>query len=67
MTSTPAAVPPSRYNCPGRRAASHDAVYGNQDAMDSFVSITEGTMSPVEFFGPDHIGQLVAAVAAAGH
>ena len=29
------------------------AVHGNQDAMDTFVSITAGTVSPVEFFDPD--------------
>ena len=28
------------------------AVHGNQDAMDAFVSITAGTVSPVEFFDP---------------
>lgn len=40
------------------------AVHGNQDAMDAFVSITAGTMSPVEFFDPAHIGQLMGAAAA---
>ena len=39
------------------------AVYGNQDAMDAFVSIVAGTMSPVEFFDPAHIGQIMAAAA----
>lgn len=37
------------------------AVYGNQDAMDAFVSITAGTVSPVEFFDPEHIGRIMAA------
>ena len=37
------------------------AVYGNQAAMDAFVSIVAGTMSPVEFFDPAHIGQIMAA------
>ena len=31
-------------------------------AMDSFVSITAGTVSPVEFFDPDNIGRLMGAV-----
>jgi 2-polyprenyl-6-methoxyphenol hydroxylase-like FAD-dependent oxidoreductase len=40
------------------------AVYGNQDAMDSFASITAGTVSPVEFFDPQNIGQIMGAAAA---
>jgi 2-polyprenyl-6-methoxyphenol hydroxylase-like FAD-dependent oxidoreductase len=39
------------------------AVYGNQDAMDAFASITAGTVSPIEFFDPEHIGQIMGAVA----
>ena len=38
------------------------AVHGNQEAMDAFVSITAGTVSPVEFFDPDNIGRLMGAV-----
>jgi flavin-dependent dehydrogenase len=41
------------------------AVYGNRDAMDSFVSVIAGTVSPVEFFDPEHIGRIMSAVAAA--
>lgn len=37
------------------------AVYGNQTAMDGFVSITAGTMSPVDFFDPEHIGIIMGA------
>jgi 2-polyprenyl-6-methoxyphenol hydroxylase-like FAD-dependent oxidoreductase len=37
------------------------AVNGNQRAMDDFVSVVAGTMSPVEFFDPQHIGQIIAA------
>jgi flavin-dependent dehydrogenase len=37
------------------------AVYGNTEAMDAFVSLIAGTVSPVEFFDPDHIGRIVAA------
>jgi flavin-dependent dehydrogenase len=39
------------------------AVYGNQDAMDAFASITAGTVSPVEFFDPVHLGQIMGAAA----
>jgi 2-polyprenyl-6-methoxyphenol hydroxylase-like FAD-dependent oxidoreductase len=28
------------------------AAYGNQDAMDDFVSVIAGTLSPLDFFGP---------------
>jgi 2-polyprenyl-6-methoxyphenol hydroxylase-like FAD-dependent oxidoreductase len=38
------------------------AVHGNGDAMDAFVSITAGTVSPVEFFDPEHIGRVMSAV-----
>jgi flavin-dependent dehydrogenase len=37
------------------------AIHGNHDAMDAFVSVTAGTVSPVDFFDPDHIGQLIGA------
>jgi 2-polyprenyl-6-methoxyphenol hydroxylase-like FAD-dependent oxidoreductase len=40
------------------------AVYGNQEAMDAFVSITAGTFSPVEFFDPEHIGRLMSLATA---
>ena len=40
------------------------AVHGNREAMDSFVSITAGTVSPVEFFDPVHIGQIMSSAAA---
>ena len=39
------------------------AVAGNQSAMDSFAGITAGTVSPIEFFDPDHIGQILGAAA----
>lgn len=39
------------------------AVHGNREAMDSFVSITAGTVSPVEFFDPEHIGRIMSAAA----
>jgi 2-polyprenyl-6-methoxyphenol hydroxylase-like FAD-dependent oxidoreductase len=35
------------------------AVHGNQDAMDDFVSVTAGTVSPVDFFDPANIGRIM--------
>ena len=37
------------------------AVHGNQDATDAFVSVVAGTLSPVEFFDPRHLGAIMAA------
>jgi flavin-dependent dehydrogenase len=39
------------------------AMQGNQAAMDAFVSVIAGTVSPVEFFDPDHIGPIMMAAA----
>jgi flavin-dependent dehydrogenase len=36
------------------------AVHGNQAAMDDFVSVVAATVSPVDFFDPEHIGQIMA-------
>ena len=36
------------------------AIYGNQASMDEFVSVVAATLSPVEFFDPEHIGQIMA-------
>jgi hypothetical protein len=35
------------------------ALSGNQRAMDGFVSVVAGTMSPAEFFDPVHIGEIM--------
>jgi flavin-dependent dehydrogenase len=35
-------------------------IHGNQTAMDAFVSITAGTLSPAEFFDPANISALMA-------
>ncbi len=35
------------------------AVHGNRDAMDDFVSLTAGTVSPVQFFDPENIGRIL--------
>ena len=37
------------------------AVHGNQEAMDGFVSVVAGTVSPVEFFSPENIGRITQA------
>ena len=37
------------------------AMRGNQAAMDGFVGMIAGTVSPVEFFDPAHIQQIFAA------
>jgi flavin-dependent dehydrogenase len=37
------------------------AMHGNQGAMDGFVSVTAGTVSPVEFFAPENIGRIMSA------
>ncbi len=39
------------------------AVSRNADAQSNFVSMVAGTMSPVEFFSPEHLGPLMAATA----
>ena len=39
------------------------AVHGNSSAMDDFVSVTAGSVSPLEFFDPGNIGRIVEAAA----
>jgi 2-polyprenyl-6-methoxyphenol hydroxylase-like FAD-dependent oxidoreductase len=41
------------------------AMQGNQSAMDSFVSVLAGTISPVEFFDPANLAVIAGAVAPA--
>jgi hypothetical protein len=36
-------------------------VHGNESAMNDFVSVIAGTMSPTEFFKPERIQQIFAA------
>jgi 2-polyprenyl-6-methoxyphenol hydroxylase-like FAD-dependent oxidoreductase len=38
------------------------AIADNQSAMDAFVSLNAGTMSPPEFFDPDHLARLLQPV-----
>jgi 2-polyprenyl-6-methoxyphenol hydroxylase-like FAD-dependent oxidoreductase len=37
------------------------AIDGNQAGMDAFVSVIAGTLSPADFFVPEHLGGLLAA------
>ena len=37
------------------------AAYGNQEAMDDFVSVVAGTVSPVAFFDPVNIARIMSA------
>ena len=38
------------------------AIHGNQKAMDGFAKVNAGTVSPAEFFSPENIGAIMAAV-----
>jgi 2-polyprenyl-6-methoxyphenol hydroxylase-like FAD-dependent oxidoreductase len=40
------------------------AAQGNKAAMDAFVSVIAGTMSPADFLHPDHVGRILAGAAA---
>lgn len=40
------------------------AVAGNPEAMDAFVSVVAGTLSPAEFFDPENVGRLMSPVPA---
>jgi 2-polyprenyl-6-methoxyphenol hydroxylase-like FAD-dependent oxidoreductase len=37
------------------------AVHGNTEAMDDFVSLSAGSLSPVEFFDPANLGRIMGA------
>lgn len=37
------------------------AVHGNQDAMDGFVSVISGTVSPAVYFSEENVGSIFAA------
>jgi len=39
------------------------AVHGNQEAMDGFVRIISGVVSPADFFSPDNVQRIFAAAA----
>jgi 2-polyprenyl-6-methoxyphenol hydroxylase-like FAD-dependent oxidoreductase len=40
------------------------AIHGNQEAMDGFVRIFSGVVSPVDFYSEENIGRIFAAAAA---
>jgi hypothetical protein len=40
-------------------------MHGNPRAMDDFVSVYAGTLSPTDFFDPANLGPLLAATNAA--
>jgi hypothetical protein len=40
------------------------AICGNQTAMDAFARLNAGTMSPADFFAPEHVESILAAKAA---
>jgi 2-polyprenyl-6-methoxyphenol hydroxylase-like FAD-dependent oxidoreductase len=42
------------------------AVHGNSEAMDDFVSLTAGTVSPAAFFAPENIDRIMRAHARQG-
>jgi 2-polyprenyl-6-methoxyphenol hydroxylase-like FAD-dependent oxidoreductase len=42
------------------------AVHGNSEAMDDFVSLTAGTVSPATFFAPENIDRIMQAQARDG-
>jgi 2-polyprenyl-6-methoxyphenol hydroxylase-like FAD-dependent oxidoreductase len=39
------------------------AAHGNQEAMDDFVSVAAGTLSPATFFAPENVGRIMSAPA----
>ena len=41
------------------------AMAGNQEAMDGFIKVQAGTISPPEFFAPENVGKIMAAAGAA--
>ena len=51
-------APPAGAAAAARRRAR------NQDAMDDFVSVIAGTVSPADFFAPEQLGRIMAARAA---
>jgi hypothetical protein len=39
------------------------AMYGNQEAMDGFVSVMAGTLPAPEFFAPENAGRIISQAA----
>ena len=40
------------------------AIHGNQEAMDGFVSVVSGAVSPADFFSEENVGRILTAVPA---
>lgn len=43
------------------------AMQGNQEAMDGFVSVAAGALSPVDYFSEENVGRILAVAAAHAH
>ena len=41
------------------------AINGHQESMDAFARMNAGTISPAQFFSPEHLGQIMAAAQSA--
>src|SRR5262249_12589380 len=41
-----------------------EAVHGNPDAMNAFIRVVSGVISPAEFFAPENVGRIFAAAQA---
>ena len=48
---------------PRETIALFGAIHGNRQAMDDFVKMNAGTISPAQFFAPDNLGAIMAAAA----
>jgi hypothetical protein len=42
------------------------AIYGNQEAMDAFISVQASTLAAPEFFAPENIERMMVATASTG-
>jgi flavin-dependent dehydrogenase len=49
------------FEPPPETQALFAAMVGNQEATDAFVRMNAGTLSPAEFFAPEHVGAIMAA------
>ena len=44
----------------GQPLAEHAAIQGQQEAMDGFVRMNAGTLSPAEFLSPENVRSIMA-------
>src|SRR6187200_167626 len=54
-------VDPARYVAAAAGNALLGAIQGNQPAMDDFISVNAGTLSPEVFFSPEHLARTFEA------